>query len=51
MTPAPVEDGPGRRSIPCSLSRYSFLDICGVRQYIGHLTKEHHIGFEANEWL
>ncbi|KAL5080142.1 hypothetical protein RYX36_008563, partial [Vicia faba] len=24
-----------------------FLIICGIRQYLGHLTKEHHVGFEA----
>jgi hypothetical protein len=24
-----------------------FLKICGIRQYRGHLTKEHHVGFEA----
>jgi len=24
-----------------------FLIICGIRQYFGHLTKEHHVGFEA----
>ncbi|GAB2303076.1 cytochrome c oxidase subunit 3 [Dionaea muscipula] len=27
-----------------------FLIICGIRQYIGHLTKEHHVGFEAAAW-
>jgi hypothetical protein len=21
--------------------------ICGIGQYLGHLTKEHHVGFEA----
>uniref|UniRef100_A0A6N2K4C8 Cytochrome c oxidase subunit 3 n=1 Tax=Salix viminalis TaxID=40686 RepID=A0A6N2K4C8_SALVM len=30
--------------------RYSFLIICGIRQYLGHLTKEHHVGFEAAAW-
>nr|QJH91631.1 cytochrome c oxidase subunit 3 [Zamia integrifolia]QJH91787.1 cytochrome c oxidase subunit 3 [Ceratozamia hildae]QXE44369.1 cytochrome c oxidase subunit 3 [Zamia furfuracea]BDC46215.1 cytochrome c oxidase subunit 3 [Zamia furfuracea] len=24
--------------------------ICGIRQYLGHLTKEHHVGFEAAAW-
>ncbi|KAL3524563.1 hypothetical protein ACH5RR_012935 [Cinchona calisaya] len=24
-----------------------FLIICGIRQYVGHLAKEHHIGFKA----
>ncbi|MCD9637924.1 Cytochrome c oxidase subunit 3, partial [Datura stramonium] len=24
-----------------------FSIICGIRQYLGHLTKEHHVGFEA----
>ncbi|KAE8648251.1 hypothetical protein Csa_018387 [Cucumis sativus] len=27
-----------------------FLIVCGIRQYLGHLTKEHHIGFEAAAW-
>ncbi|KAB5561272.1 hypothetical protein DKX38_006229 [Salix brachista] len=27
-----------------------FLIICGIRQYLGHLTKEHHVGFEATAW-
>ncbi|GJU02802.1 cytochrome c oxidase subunit 3 [Tanacetum coccineum] len=27
-----------------------FSIICGIRQYLGHLTKEHHIGFEAAAW-
>ncbi|KAK5838470.1 hypothetical protein PVK06_007200 [Gossypium arboreum] len=27
-----------------------FLIICGIRQYLGHLTKEHHVGFEAAAW-
>ncbi|KAA3486924.1 cytochrome oxidase subunit III [Gossypium australe] len=27
-----------------------FLIICGIRQYLGHLTKEHHVGFEAATW-
>ena len=27
-----------------------FLKICGIRQYLGHLTKEHHVGFEAAAW-
>jgi len=27
-----------------------FLTICGIRQYLGHLTKEHHVGFEAAAW-
>eukprot|EP01018_Ginkgo_biloba_P041094 Gb_15246 [translate_table: standard] len=24
--------------------------ICGIRQYLGHLTKEHHVGSEAAAW-
>ncbi|KAL5078977.1 hypothetical protein RYX36_007398 [Vicia faba] len=28
-----------------------FLIICGIRQYLGHLTKEHHVGFEEVVWL
>ncbi|KAI3664776.1 hypothetical protein L1987_89441 [Smallanthus sonchifolius] len=24
-----------------------FSIVCGIRQYLGHLTKEHHVGFEA----
>ncbi|GLJ56414.1 hypothetical protein SUGI_1510970 [Cryptomeria japonica] len=27
-----------------------FPIICGIRQYPGHLTKEHHVGFEAAAW-
>ncbi|OVA01198.1 Cytochrome c oxidase [Macleaya cordata] len=27
-----------------------FSIICGIRQYLGHLTKEHHVGFEAAAW-
>ncbi|KAL8167383.1 hypothetical protein V2J09_008882 [Rumex salicifolius] len=27
-----------------------FSIICGIRQYFGHLTKEHHVGFEAAAW-
>ncbi|MCD7463880.1 Cytochrome c oxidase subunit 3 [Datura stramonium] len=27
-----------------------FSIICGIFQYLGHLTKEHHIGFEAAAW-
>ncbi|CAN0859710.1 Cytochrome c oxidase subunit 3 [Linum grandiflorum] len=27
-----------------------FLIICAIRQYLGHLTKEHHVGFEAAAW-
>lgn len=27
-----------------------FLIICGIRQYHGNLTKEHHVGFEAAAW-
>lgn len=27
-----------------------FLIICGIRQYLGHLTKKHHVGFEAAAW-
>ncbi|KAL3513973.1 hypothetical protein ACH5RR_026690 [Cinchona calisaya] len=27
-----------------------FLIICGIRQYLGHLTKEHHVGFEVAAW-
>uniref|UniRef100_A0A453SD43 Cytochrome c oxidase subunit 3 n=1 Tax=Aegilops tauschii subsp. strangulata TaxID=200361 RepID=A0A453SD43_AEGTS len=27
-----------------------FLIVCGIRQYLGHLTKKHHIGFEATAW-
>ncbi|KAE8648258.1 hypothetical protein Csa_018513 [Cucumis sativus] len=27
-----------------------FLIVCGIRQYLGHLTKEHHVGFEAAAW-
>nr|ULQ69057.1 cytochrome c oxidase subunit 3 [Centrolepis aristata] len=27
-----------------------FLIICGVRIYRGHLTKKHHVGFEAAAW-
>ncbi|KAL0292449.1 UNVERIFIED_CONTAM: Cytochrome c oxidase subunit [Sesamum calycinum] len=33
-----------------SFSRTLFLIICGIRQYLGHLTKEHHVGFEAAAW-
>ncbi|CAK9173709.1 unnamed protein product, partial [Ilex paraguariensis] len=25
-----------------------FSIICGIRQYLGHLTKEHHVGFESS---
>ncbi|CAI9775847.1 unnamed protein product [Fraxinus pennsylvanica] len=28
-----------------------FSIICGIRQYLGHLTKEHHVGFEAAAWV
>ncbi|KAL5070671.1 hypothetical protein RYX36_021558 [Vicia faba] len=28
-----------------------FLIICGIRQYLGQMTKEHHVGFEAAAWL
>ncbi|KAL5064697.1 hypothetical protein RYX36_026434, partial [Vicia faba] len=24
-----------------------FLIICGIRQHLGQMTKEHHVGFEA----
>ncbi|KAL4613945.1 hypothetical protein ACB092_07G019300 [Castanea dentata] len=27
-----------------------FLIIYGIRQYLGHLTKEHHVGFEVAAW-
>ncbi|KAM4117762.1 hypothetical protein ACB094_02G150200 [Castanea mollissima] len=27
-----------------------FLITCGICQYLGHLTKEHYIGFEAAAW-
>ncbi|XBI46872.1 hypothetical protein VPH35_110990 [Triticum aestivum] len=27
-----------------------FLIVCGIRQYLGHLTKKHHVGFEADAW-
>ncbi|CAI8594985.1 unnamed protein product [Vicia faba] len=27
-----------------------FLIICGIRQYLGQMTKEHHVGFEAAAW-
>lgn len=27
-----------------------FSIVCGFRQYLGHLTKEHHVGFEAAAW-
>ncbi|TYI87092.1 hypothetical protein E1A91_D04G112300v1, partial [Gossypium mustelinum] len=27
-----------------------FLIICGIRQYLAPLTKEHHVGFEAAAW-
>lgn len=27
-----------------------FLIICGLRIYFGHLTSEHHVGFEAAAW-
>lgn len=27
-----------------------FPIICGIRQYLGHLTKKHHVGFEAAAW-
>jgi heme/copper-type cytochrome/quinol oxidase subunit 3 len=27
-----------------------FLIVCGILQYLGHLTKEHHVGFEAAAW-
>ncbi|XXG85505.1 hypothetical protein AAC387_Pa11g0570 [Persea americana] len=27
-----------------------FSIVCGIRQYLGHLTKEHHVGFEAAAW-
>nr|GFA58940.1 cytochrome c oxidase subunit 3, mitochondrial [Tanacetum cinerariifolium] len=27
-----------------------FSIICGIRQYLGYLTKEHHVGFEAAAW-
>ena len=27
-----------------------FLIICGIRQYFGQMTKEHHVGFEAAAW-
>ncbi|KAI5000726.1 hypothetical protein ZWY2020_010685 [Hordeum vulgare] len=27
-----------------------FLIVCGIRQYLGHLTKKHHVGFEATAW-
>ncbi|XBI91504.1 hypothetical protein VPH35_028807 [Triticum aestivum] len=27
-----------------------FLIVCGIRQYLGHLTKKHYIGFEAAAW-
>uniref|UniRef100_A0A6N2L8N4 Cytochrome c oxidase subunit 3 n=1 Tax=Salix viminalis TaxID=40686 RepID=A0A6N2L8N4_SALVM len=30
--------------------RYSFLDHMWYCQYLGHLTKEHHVGFEAAAW-
>ncbi|CAA3027205.1 Hypothetical predicted protein [Olea europaea subsp. europaea] len=36
----------GFHVIICTL----FLIICGIRQYLGHLTKEHHVGFEAAAW-
>ncbi|KAG6586097.1 Cytochrome c oxidase subunit 3, partial [Cucurbita argyrosperma subsp. sororia] len=32
-------------------SRTLFLIICGIRQYLGHLTKEHHVGFEATAFI
>ncbi|KAA0050442.1 succinate dehydrogenase subunit 4 [Cucumis melo var. makuwa] len=27
-----------------------FLILCGIRKYLGHLTKEHHVAFEAAAW-
>ena len=27
-----------------------FLIVCAIRQYLGHLTKKHHVGFEAAAW-
>ncbi|KAF6155993.1 hypothetical protein GIB67_030081, partial [Kingdonia uniflora] len=27
-----------------------FSIVCGIRQWKGHLTKEHHVGFEAAAW-
>nr|APD51400.1 cytochrome c oxidase subunit 3 [Pelargonium citronellum]QPK67092.1 cytochrome c oxidase subunit 3 [Pelargonium nanum]QPK67094.1 cytochrome c oxidase subunit 3 [Pelargonium fulgidum] len=27
-----------------------FLLVCGLRQYLGHFTSEHHVGFEAAAW-
>ncbi|KAG5595199.1 hypothetical protein H5410_036431 [Solanum commersonii] len=27
-----------------------FSIICGIHHYLGHLTKEHHVGFEAAAW-
>nr|ADT62141.1 cytochrome oxidase subunit 3 [Isoetes engelmannii] len=27
-----------------------FLIICGIRQFLGHLTEKHHFGFEAAAW-
>ncbi|KAI5649799.1 hypothetical protein M9H77_35804 [Catharanthus roseus] len=27
-----------------------FLIICGIRRYLCHLTKDHHVGFEAAAW-
>ncbi|PHT33608.1 Cytochrome c oxidase subunit 3 [Capsicum baccatum] len=39
---------------PCpisgSLGALATTIICGIRQYLGHLTKEHHVGFEAAAW-
>lgn len=31
--------------------RYSFLITCGICQYLGHLTKEHNVGFQAPAWI
>ena len=27
-----------------------FLIVCGIRQYLGQMTKKHHVGFEAAAW-
>nr|UPI48975.1 cytochrome c oxidase subunit 3 [Balanophora reflexa] len=27
-----------------------FLIVCSIRQYLGHFTKEHHVGFEVAAW-
>ncbi|KAL8120489.1 hypothetical protein AgCh_017604 [Apium graveolens] len=32
------------------IARTLFLIVCGIRQYLGHLTKEHRVGFEAAAW-